>query len=73
MVSSSAPASSIDMESLVRGANIEIANESDYRDRRKKDIHNMSRFSLQFLWTIDERVKIKSIFLLTLFMSIYRH
>uniref|UniRef100_A0A0N5AWA8 BHLH domain-containing protein n=1 Tax=Syphacia muris TaxID=451379 RepID=A0A0N5AWA8_9BILA len=55
VVSSSAPASSIDMESLVRGANIEIGNDSDYRDRRKKDIHNMIERRRRY--NINDRIK----------------
>lgn len=56
VVSSSAPTSSIDMETLVRSSNQEIVNEPDfYRDRRKKDIHNMIERRRRY--NINDRIK----------------
>ncbi|VDM41055.1 unnamed protein product [Toxocara canis] len=56
VVSSSAPTSSMDMETLVRGSSQEIGNEPDfYRDRRKKDIHNMIERRRRY--NINDRIK----------------
>uniref|UniRef100_A0A9J2P8P0 BHLH domain-containing protein n=1 Tax=Ascaris lumbricoides TaxID=6252 RepID=A0A9J2P8P0_ASCLU len=56
VVSSSAPTSSMDMETLVRGSSQEISNEPDfYRDRRKKDIHNMIERRRRY--NINDRIK----------------
>lgn len=53
IVSSSAPTSSLDMETLVRNVNQDVGNDPDfYRDRRKKDIHNMSAFIILFRITL---------------------
>lgn len=46
VISSSAPSSSLDMETLVQNVNQDIGNNQEfYRERRKKDIHNMSKFT----------------------------
>lgn len=48
VVSSSAPTSSLDMDTIVR-CNQDSSNEPEFcRDRRKKDIHNMSWFYSTF-------------------------
>uniref|UniRef100_A0A914RLU3 BHLH domain-containing protein n=1 Tax=Parascaris equorum TaxID=6256 RepID=A0A914RLU3_PAREQ len=46
----------MDMETLVRGSSQEISNEPDfYRDRRKKDIHNMIERRRRY--NINDRIK----------------
>lgn len=50
IVSSSAPTSSIDMDAMLmqssqEGAATPGTGDDYYRDRRKKDIHNMSKFA----------------------------
>ncbi|VDN22864.1 unnamed protein product [Gongylonema pulchrum] len=55
-MSSSAPTSSLDMETLVRNVNQDMGNEPDfYRDRRKKDIHNMIERRRRY--NINDRIK----------------
>ncbi|VDN04703.1 unnamed protein product [Thelazia callipaeda] len=55
-VSSSAPASSLDMETLVRNVSQEIGSDQDfYRERRKKDIHNMIERRRRY--NINDRIK----------------
>ncbi|KAM3725175.1 Helix-loop-helix protein [Dirofilaria immitis] len=56
IVSSSAPASSLDMETLVRNVSQDIGNDQDfYRERRKKDIHNMIERRRRY--NINDRIK----------------
>ncbi|VBB33421.1 unnamed protein product [Acanthocheilonema viteae] len=56
IVSSSAPASSLDMEALVRNVSQDIGNDQDfYRERRKKDIHNMIERRRRY--NINDRIK----------------
>uniref|UniRef100_A0A0R3S5P8 BHLH domain-containing protein n=1 Tax=Elaeophora elaphi TaxID=1147741 RepID=A0A0R3S5P8_9BILA len=56
IVSSSAPASSLDMEALVRNVSQDIGSDQDfYRERRKKDIHNMIERRRRY--NINDRIK----------------
>ncbi|OZC10561.1 Helix-loop-helix DNA-binding domain protein [Onchocerca flexuosa] len=56
VVSSSAPASSLDMETLVRNVNQDVGSDQDfYRERRKKDIHNMIERRRRY--NINDRIK----------------
>lgn len=56
IVSSSAPASSLDMETLVRNVNQDMGSDQDfYRERRKKDIHNMIERRRRY--NINDRIK----------------
>uniref|UniRef100_A0A1I7ZQ84 BHLH domain-containing protein n=1 Tax=Steinernema glaseri TaxID=37863 RepID=A0A1I7ZQ84_9BILA len=68
IVSSSAPSSSLDMEALVRGSNASQlpqhhgnggqtpnSNDEFFRDRRKKDIHNMIERRRRY--NINDRIK----------------
>jgi hypothetical protein len=53
-VSSSAPASSLDMDSLVR-QEVVLSEQEFFRDRRKKDIHNMIERRRRY--NINDRIK----------------